>query len=404
MNKLSDYFHAVATKTLTRVEVDPKASNQHEFNGVNSLKKILGDHPEPTTFGCTFIYQGDDADDALAHEGEITWYDARRNDPKRSAEFRLYFKQTPVMDVAREGDLLVFAKLANGTLAAIVAAADTSPDQKLRYIFDVDTDGIQRSFELKDSLGDNEINFVKSEILEALGIEILDRADDYLEVMLEKFNGTFPSTFAFSKFARTTCASVQSTEDPDFALVEWIAWEHKLFRSLERSFVQVRLDKGFSDVDEFLSFSLSVQNRRKSRMGHAFENHLVAIFEAYNLLFERGCRTENHSKPDFMFPSCNAYHSSSFPSEWLTMLGAKSTCKERWRQVLAEAARIKQKHLMTLEGGISVNQTKEMASNNIQLVVPSAIHESYLETQRSWLMNVEQFIDFVATKESPNLN
>ena len=63
----------------------------------------------------------------------------------------------------------------------------------------------------------------------------------------------------------------------------------------ERSFVQVRLDQGFDDVDEFLSFSLSVQNRRKSRMGYAFENHLMPIFESRNLQFERGCRTENHS-------------------------------------------------------------------------------------------------------------
>ena len=80
------------------------------------------------------------------------------------------------------------------------------------------------------------------------------------------------------------------------------------------------------------------------------------------------------------------------------MLGAKSTCKERWRQVLAEAARIQHKHLLTLEGGISVNQTNEMMSNNLQLVVPNPIHESYLEEQRGWLMNVEQFIGMVAAK------
>ena len=133
-------------------------------------------------------------------------------------------------------------------------------------------------------------------------------------------------------------------------------------------------------------------------MGYAFENHLVAIFESRKLQFQRGCRTENHSKPDFLFPGCEAYHTSSFPAEWLTMLGAKSTCKERWRQVLAEAARIQHKHLLTLEGGISVNQTNEMISNNLQLVVPYPIHESYLDEQRRWLMNVEQFIGMVAAK------
>ena len=402
MSKLSDYFQAVATKSLTRVEVDPKTSNQHEFNGVNSLRRILGDEPEPNSFQCTFIYQNDDIDNTLIHEGEVTWYDARRNDPTRSAEFRLYFRQSPVMEVAREGDLLVFAQLADGSLAAIVAAAGTSPDQKLRYIFGVNPDGTQKSFEFDDSLGETEINFVKTEILEALGIEIRERADDYLGEMLTRFGGSFPGTFDFSKFARDTCNSVQTTEDPDYALVEWVDWEHKLFRSLERSIVQVRLDDGFADTDAFLSFSLSVQNRRKSRMGHAFENHLVAIFESRNLQFQRGCRTENHSKPDFLFPSCDAYHTTSFPAEWLTMLGAKSTCKERWRQVLSEAARIDHKHLLTLEGGISVNQTNEMMCNNLQLVVPNPIHESYLDSQRDWLMNVEQFIGMVAAKGSSN--
>ena len=401
MTKLSDYFQAVATKTLSRVEVDPATSNQREFNGVNSLKRILGDDPEKNSFPCTFIYQNDDSEESLVHTGEVTWYDARKNHPTRS-EFRMYFKQSPVMNVAREGDLFVFAKLADDSIAAIVAAKGSTSAQKLRYIFGVGTEGTQGAFEFDETLGDTEVNFVRTEILEALGIESLERADDYLDTMLSKFDGKFPGTYDFSSFARETCKAVESTNDPDFALVEWIDWEHKLFRTLERHFVQSQLDTGFEDVDDFLSFSLSVQNRRKSRMGYAFENHLVAIFESRKLQFERGCRTENHSKPDFLFPGCEAYHTSSFPAEWLTMLGAKSTCKERWRQVLAEAARIQHKHLLTLESGISVNQTNEMMSNNLQLVVPNPIHESYQAEQRDWLMNVEQFIGMVAAKGSSN--
>lgn len=36
------------------------------------------------------------------------------------------------------------------------------------------------------------------------------------------------------------------------------------------------------------------------------------------------------------------------------MLGAKTTIKERWRQVLEEANRIERKHLITLEPAVSV--------------------------------------------------
>ena len=74
------------------------------------------------------------------------------------------------------------------------------------------------------------------------------------------------------------------------------------------------------------------------------------------------------------------------------MLGAKSTCKDRWRQVLAEAAKIPRKHLLTLEPGVSEPQTTQMENSNLQLVVPHSIQESYTDVQRAWLWNLEDFI------------
>lgn len=41
-------------------------------------------------------------------------------------------------------------------------------------------------------------------------------------------------------------------------------------------------------------------------------------------------------KPDFVFPNGECYHKLEFPGDLLTILGAKSTCKDRWRQVLNE--------------------------------------------------------------------
>ncbi len=77
------------------------------------------------------------------------------------------------------------------------------------------------------------------------------------------------------------------------------------------------------------------------------------------------------------------------------MLGAKTTCKDRWRQVLSEADRITQKHLATLEPGISTNQTREMIASNLQLVLPENIHVTYTPEQQNWLMAVRDFIKFV---------
>ena len=67
------------------------------------------------------------------------------------------------------------------------------------------------------------------------------------------------------------------------------------------------------------------------------------------------------------------------------MLGVKSTCKDRWRQVLAEADRIEYKHLLTLETSISKHQTDEMQAKNLQLVLPRGLHETYTPEQQTWL-------------------
>jgi len=139
---------------------------------------------------------------------------------------------------------------------------------------------------------------------------------------------------------------------------------------------------------------------QRFRAGQSFENHLEALFSARGIQFGRGVETENRNKPDFLFPGADKYRDPAFPSARLTMLGAKSTCKDRWRQVLSEAARIEDKHLLTLEPGISENQTDEMRSKRLQLVLPARLHETYREAQRAWLMNVTSFIALVQERFS----
>ena len=74
------------------------------------------------------------------------------------------------------------------------------------------------------------------------------------------------------------------------------------------------------------------------------------------------------------------------------MLAAKTTCKDRWRRILNEAARVEIKHLLTLELSISENQTAEMQSERVQLVLPLSLHATYAATQRHWLMSMKTFI------------
>ncbi|MCA9978853.1 MAG: hypothetical protein KC413_24000, partial [Anaerolineales bacterium] len=148
-----------------------------------------------------------------------------------------------------------------------------------------------------------------------------------------------------------------------------------------------------------ISYSLSVQNRRKSRVGHALENHLEQVFEDNAITYSRGKETENKAKPDFIFPSIQHYHNPKFPDTYLTMLGVKSTCKDRWRQVLSEAVRIREKHLLTLEPGISENQTDEMVANKLQLIIPQSLHSTYKPNQQIWLVNVQTFLKLTKTRQ-----
>ena len=171
-----------------------------------------------------------------------------------------------------------------------------------------------------------------------------------------------------------------------------------LFRTMEKHLVSERLSQGFADdVDGFIAFSLSVLNRRKSRAGHAMENHLEHVFQEHKIKYSRGKITENRSKPDFLFPGVEEYHDPDYPSNQLLMLGVKTSCKDRWRQVLSEAEKIPDKHLFTLEPAISEHQTAEMSQKSLQLVLPSGLHVTYTTDQRAWLMDLTEFLSL--TKE-----
>ena len=74
------------------------------------------------------------------------------------------------------------------------------------------------------------------------------------------------------------------------------------------------------------------------------------------------------------------------------MLAAKTTCKDRWRQVINEADRIQTKHLLTLQEGVSEGQFREMQEAGIQLVVPAGLYQAFPDTVKPHLMNLESFI------------
>jgi hypothetical protein len=186
------------------------------------------------------------------------------------------------------------------------------------------------------------------------------------------------------------------SEPPDARLVRRRDCEFELFKSVEDATETPRIAQGFASLDEFVSLALSILQRRKSRSGRSLELHTREIFLEEGLLenldFSHSPMSEGEKRPDFLFPSEAAYRDPDFPSSKLRMLGAKTTLKDRWRQVLNEADRIPQKHLLTLQEGVSENQFAEMRAAGVQLVVPTSLVESFPKAVREHLITLEQFI------------
>lgn len=400
---LSEYFEGVAVKHLSAVEADETRSHQHEYGATRQMRAFMGDSGERMRLDTTFIYLNDEDDEPLIEEGFLTYYDARLHKPERNPEARFYFPTTQVSQNACEGDLLVLAKRRNNEgLLVIIAEAGSSAAGQIEWLFGFSNDLFPR-FSVRSELETEQdrVGLAATFILESIGIEVTRTEETFLDRMLTRFGSDFPKTREFSEFARSTLADIDPRQDPDGALMAWMEREEILFRTLERHLIGEWLQNSFSGaVDDFMSRSLSMQNRRKSRVGHALENHFEVILGAMGIRYSRTPITESRAKPDFLFPGVEEYHDRTFPAGRLTMLGVKSTCKDRWRQVLSEADRIPSKHLMTLETAISLNQTEEMQAKRLQLVVPRSLHGSYKKQQQDWLFSLSDFVEFVRSRQT----
>ena len=184
--------------------------------------------------------------------------------------------------------------------------------------------------------------------------------------------------------------------DPDARLLKRRTCEFELFKSVEENLELRQIKAGFDGVEEFVAKAQSILQRRKARSGRSLELHAREIFVEEGLSegvdFSHQPTSELGKKPDFLFPSETLYHDEQFSPDRLRMLAVKTTCKDRWRQILNEADRIPEKHLLTLQEGVSENQFREMQQENVKLVVPSSVISSYAASIQPHLISLESFI------------
>ncbi|MBI1245055.1 MAG: type II restriction endonuclease [Alphaproteobacteria bacterium] len=204
----------------------------------------------------------------------------------------------------------------------------------------------------------------------------------------------FPSG---EEIIRKSVAMRSSTGDaPDRRILRRRACEFEIFRSVEKAYFGDRIKGPFESIEAFLSLAQSLLQSRKSRSGNSLELHAREIFTEEGLKqgadFQHKPVIEDGKRPDFLFPSQAAYEDNAFPADRLRMLAVKTTCRDRWRQILNEANRIPRKCLLTLQEGVSEGQFREMNAAGVQLVVPQDLHVSFPAAVRPHLVSLESFI------------
>ncbi|MBI5118914.1 restriction endonuclease [Candidatus Poribacteria bacterium] len=210
----------------------------------------------------------------------------------------------------------------------------------------------------------------------------------------------FPPTTSFAGEARQAlldCVNAFVSKPSDAQLQLFVEAEYQLFRLVERRVCEPKVLRAFKSVDDFLRTAQTILQRRKARAGRSLELHVEYLLREAKLPFDVRVDVDG-TKPDVLIPGKKEYEDPDFPLEKLFVLGVKTTCKDRWRQVTREAPRVTHKHILTLQQGVSSAQLDEMRQLNVDLVVPQHLHTDYPPSHRAGILTVEGFISEVRAR------
>ena len=318
----------------------------------------------------------------LRTESSFTYYSS-----KNELRITKFGRSFPFLNPEQTGALFVFTRQSADQYSAFFLETEDDIEQFLSAFgigptetnHMIDTSAVlpetQERIAIQEFIDTLTVDFPLSDVMSAAARDIQNRVYNHLE------------------YIRT---------NPDRKIIEWTNKEYALFRAIEHARYGDKISHGFTSVDEFITMANMVLNRRKSRAGKSLEHHLSAIFDGNNIQYTAQSVTEGNKKPDFLFPSQAAYHNATFPTDKLISLAAKTTCKDRWRQVINEADRLRglPKYLCTLQQGISPAQMDEMQAEDVILVVPRPYIASYPADRRDRIWTVTKFVDYVREVES----
>lgn len=176
----------------------------------------------------------------------------------------------------------------------------------------------------------------------------------------------------------------------DDRLTSALEAEYRLYRQIERRLCGDSVRGPFNDIDVFVSVAMPILQRRKARAGKSLEYQVATLLEEAGVPFEFGSVAEKD--PDIVIPSLRALRDPNVPVERVVGLAVKTTCKDRWPQILSEGGRLVTRHLLTVQPGISTAEIDKMVARQVRLIVPTARHVCFAREDRARLMSVEAFV------------
>lgn len=368
-------YNSALLKYISANDVGLTNSHQYGFYLPAEIWNIFT--PYPPTRGQNFD-----------HPVVITWQDGRVTDSmikwygtNTRYEYRLtrFGKDFPFRTYDNLGDLLVLIPKSHNEISA--------------YVLDLEDD----ISEIQSVLG---VELIRSWAIYRSGDEFQITEDVCLRNKFRTFAesvSTLPNGNLFSETTREAileCLPGFESLSSDEKLLKLYREEYNLYKMVERKIFQPQVCRLFTSIDEFLETAMTIFQTRKPRAGRSLENHVEYLFQRSGIPFQMRQSLDN-TKPDIVIPDKAAYDNPSYPSEKLFIIGVKTTCKDRWRQVTREAPRISKKYILTLQGGISINQLQEMQQTNVKLIVPKPLHNEYPSIFRSTLYSIDQFIELI---------
>lgn len=311
-------------------------------------------------------------------ESSVKWYGA-----KTRSEYRItgFGRDFPFIAHDTVGDLLVLIPIERQSAF-------------LGYVLDLEED-------IEDITTQLGISPAKSWMFYIRDLEQIETESACIERNFREFTRMLDSFPAGEVFSAETWRILDECMDgfggwpADKALFQCMATEFNLFKYAERKLCQNELIRPFKDVDDFIATAQTMLQRRKSRAGRSLENHVEYYLKAAGIPHKM--RPAIIGKPDVVIPSETAYSDPGYPDDRLFLIAVKTTCKDRWAQVLKEGKRVQQKHLLTFQKGMAISQLQEMQASNVQLVVPKPLHNAYPSERKSGvrILSVQEFMDLV---------